>query len=74
MYTWKEATDKDADYFKGLGTQKRFRRLIVISGLNLRCAVFYFNGFPLNTMRRRKRSWCVRSVLSYAIGASATCV
>ena len=32
VYAWKEATDKDADYFKGLGTQKHFRRLIVISG------------------------------------------
>ena len=32
VYTWKEATDKDVVYFKGLDAQKRFRRLIVISG------------------------------------------
>ena len=32
VYTWKEATDKDADYFKGLCTQKLFRSLIIISG------------------------------------------
>ena len=29
--------------------------------LNLRCAVFSFNGFLLKTMRRRKRAWRVRS-------------
>ena len=57
VYTWKEATDK----FKGFCTKKALSTSHRHLRLNLRCAVFSFNGFLLQILRRRKRAWRVKS-------------
>ena len=65
MYTCKEATDKDADYFKGLGTQNRFRLDVSLSfpvKLEMHCV--FFNGFLLFKDNETSKTRIARTKLS----------